>query len=550
MKKIVKRWERNFQGAILPLAIMLVAALIPLAGLSVDIGYYGILRGNLEKATEAASVAGAQEYFRSGADAGMAVNTTVRVFKMNITSDTMVGNYHRSTGMGRPARLSYSKTFTSSDGVNNFYRGADVELEITTDLNRGKVSVTSMVTPNPFFAHFMRNAAMISITKEAELPPYDVVFVVDLSGSMRFATVNTYIGSAYRQPISGGRRRLYNDVVLYQSQRQSWNRNSRITANGYRTTIRNITDVIINTPGTDIPSTAAYSNGNMIYVRDADRGFIVNTDRSIGLRRTDLTGLRISELMNSPISAEDRRLAQTFSDNRSRNSMTVQNYFNRAAPYIEPIASATYGVMTFIDTVRIYGTAALNVGLVTFSSRSRTSNSSSTSSASELRTNGSSKRIRHTYPYLRLDGPSRFAQIVDRLTIMATRGNGTRSSPLTTYSYPNGGTNINAGLDTAKRTLDRSNRRSSEKIIILFTDGAPSHSFSSLGRKVKSLTDDGITIYSVVLTLAVNQNTIDQFRRQIETVGQAEPVIFINNPARLKDAFIQIADELGLKLVS
>src|SRR3990167_3024399 len=111
MKIQIKKLQRNISGTIVPIAITFIAALIPLAGLSVDLGYFGILRSNMEKATEAAAVAGAQEYFRNQADAGKAVNATVRTFKMNISEDTMVGNYHNATGMGQPATLTYTKTF-------------------------------------------------------------------------------------------------------------------------------------------------------------------------------------------------------------------------------------------------------------------------------------------------------------------------------------------------------------------------------------------------------------------------------------------------------
>lgn len=549
MRKHKKKF-RNTIGTIVPAVVILISAIIPLLGLSVDIGYFGIVRTNLEKATEAAAVSGAQEYFRGKADAGKAINTSARVFKMNISSDTMIGNYHPSTGQGRPTTLSYSHTFTESDGISSLFRGSPVSFTVTTDLNRGKISVMSEVTPKPLFAYFLPANTKISITKEAELPPYDVVFVVDLSGSMRYATVNTYIGTANVQ-MQGvpGAGPLLTDVVLFQSQSQRYSRGSTITANGLVTRIVSITDIVINSPGYDIPNNATYSTSKPIYILNQDRGYIVNTDRSTSLVRTALTGFRISQLGNLNISAEDQRLAQTYSNNRSLNPNDVSNYFNRAASYIEPTASSAYGVMAFIDTVKIYGTAALKLSLVTFSSNSYLNDRASTYSSSELLGTSIPKSLRNTFPYISLVNPSDFNTIVDRLTIMSQGGNGSLISPISTYSYPDGGTNINAGLDNAKTTLDRSDRPSSEKIIILFTDGAPSHSFAALGSKVKSLTDAGIKIYSIVLTLAISQSTIDQFKYQVETVGKAEPVVFINEPAKLKDAFTQIADELGLKLV-
>ena len=551
MKSQIKKLQRDISGTILPIAITFIAAVIPLAGLSVDLGYFGILRSSIEKATEAAAVAGAQEYFRNKADAGKAVNSTIRAFKMNIANDTMVGNFYNSTGPGQPSTLTFTKIFTQADGISNFYREAPITLTVTTNLDRGKISVTSSLTPKPFFATFLADAAMISITKEAELPPLDVAFVIDLSGSMRFATFSTYIGSAYRQVVGmSGMGTLYTDVVLYQAQDQLYGTNSTITANGYVTTISSITDVVVNTPGFDIPSNATYTTGKAIYTSDLDRGFITNADMAVGLYRNSLSGRRVSELPGLAIANEDKSLAQSYANNRSSDPNVITTYFNMLSPYIEPISSASYGVKTFIDTVRIYGTAALKVGLVSFSSSSSKTDTSAVINTAEYEGNNLSKRIRTTYPYLGLVSPPSFDTIIQKITIMSTGGNGTVATPINTFSFPDGGTNINAGLDNAKWTLDQSDRPGSEKIIILFTDGEPTHTFTALGQKVKSLTDAGVKIYSIVLTLAVTQDIIDQFKYQVETVGKAEPVIFINDPAKLKEGFLQIADELGLKLVN
>ena len=544
--------KRNFKGTIIPMAVALIAAIVPLCALSVDVGYFGVLRGNLEKAVEASAVAGAQEYFRSRADAGKAVNAGARVFKMNISDDTMSGNYYSSTGAGQPSSLTYSKTFTQADGLNNFYREAPVNFKITTNLDRGKVSVTAEIVPKPFFAQFLASAATIKVTREAELPPMDVVFVIDLSGSMRFATFSTYIGSAYRQVVGmSGLGTLYSDVVLFQSEDQLFGTNSMITANGYVTTIASITDVIVNSPGFDIPSNATYTTGMTVYTNDPDRGAIVNAAMAVGLYRTALTGYRVSELAGLPIANEDKGLAQSYANNRSLDSNVITPYFNMLAPYIEPVSSASYGVRAFIDTVRTYGTAALKIGLCSFSSSSSSTNTAYTVNTAEYEGNNLSKSIRTTFPYIELVSPVDFNTVTQKITIMSSGGNGTAILPITTFGFPDGGTNINAGLDNGKLILDRSDRPSSEKIIILFTDGEPtSHSFTQLGQKVKSLTDAGIKVYSIVLTLAIAQSVIDQFEYQVESVGKAEPVLFINDPANLKDAFLQIADELGLKLVS
>ncbi|MBI3307892.1 MAG: VWA domain-containing protein [Candidatus Melainabacteria bacterium] len=545
MKNISLKFARNHIGSIIPITILLVAAIIPLTGLAVDVSYYGILRSNLEKASEAGAVAGAQEYFRSKADAGKAINSTLQVFKMNISQDTKARNYHQPTGPGRQSSYTYSTTFTDKDKINNLYRGSPIKITVVTDANRGKITVTTEINPKPFFPNpFIRNTK-ISLTKTAELPPYDVVFVVDLSGSMRFSTVETYIGTASRRRVGERTFMIYNDIIF--SQGQNLRYPSRFT-NGYELRSFVVTDVVINTPNVDISSDTTYSNGVRIYNNDAKRGVITNTNMTISLSRTELSGHRISELQALMISDEDKQLAQTYADNQ--NSNTIRNYFNRAAAFVEPHAGAVYGIRTFIDTIKIYGAAALKVGLVTFSSNSYTNDHTITTNDYSLRSNGLIIRLRDTFPYVNLVSSNGFNTIVDSLTIMASGGNGSIASPLAVNSFPAGGTNINAGLDNAKRTLDRSDRAKAEKIIILFTDGAPSHSFSSLGSKVKQLTDSGIKVYSVVLTLSINQRTIDNFQNAMENTGKAEPVIFINDPANLESAFTQIADELGLKLVN
>ncbi len=550
MNTKAKSFLRSNSGVIAPLIVMLLPVAILFCGLSVDIGYFSIIRTNLEKASEAASIAGAREYFLNGADAGKAINLTTNVFRMNVTNGTVAMQYYNSTGAGQPSTLTYTRTFTDSDLLNSVYRGSSIMLTVMTDLDRGKITITSSLTPKPFFSQAITGNSTISITREAELPPYDVVFVVDLSGSMRFATFNTYIGTASRRLTSGGMSMSYSDVVLYQGQDQTYGNGDVIMANGYNTTITSIDDVVVNSPGVDIPTSATYSEGTMIYISDSDRGYIVNTSNSTSLHRFDLSGYRISELSGLTLSAEDQALAQTYSDNQSSNAMTLATYFDRAANYIEPIASATFGVMTFIDTVKTYGASALQIGLVTFESDATTSDSTSTITASELQGSGSSKRLSRTRPYIMLVEPASFDTVYQKLTVKSLGGIGTMADPLVTYSYPEGGTNINAGLDDAVTTLNNSTRTNPEKVIILFTDGEPtSHSFTALGDKVLSITNQGIKVYSIVLTLAISQSSIDSFQYQVETRGMAEPVVFINDPSRLKDAFKQIATDLGLKLV-
>ena len=539
---------RSRNASIIPITVILIGALIPLTGLAVDVSYYGILRSSVEKASEAASVAGAQEYFRSRADAGRAVNTTVRVFKMNISEDTMAGNYYNPTGPGNPTTLSYTKTFTVNDGLSALYRGSSVLVTVMADANRGKISVTSELTPNPFFAKGFANAAKIAITKTAELPPYDVVFVVDLSGSMRFNTLKTFVGSGQRRRVGVGAYVSFTDIIFSQGENQA---SPLKGSNGYEFKNLILTDIILNSPGVDIPGEATYVNSTKMYTSDPKRGYIVNTKTSGTSTRYNLSGLRINELAGSNIANEDKQLAQSYANLRELVDQTkFNNYFNRAAGYIEPCSSAVYGIKSFIDTMRTYGTAALKIALVTFSTNSYSNERINSETNDFILANTAYKRMNNIIPYIALVSSGDFSTIVDKLTIMTSGGNGSANSPLKINSFPNGGTNINAGLDNAKTTLDKSDRPKSEKIIILFTDGEPSHSFESLGTKVKSLTDVGVKIYSVVLTLAISQDTIDKFRNAMEQLGKAEPVIFISDPARLEAAFIQIADELGLKLVN
>ena len=547
---------RNVRGSILPMAVMLLTTIVTLSAAGIDMSYYGNVRSSLEGASEAAAVAGGQEYFRNGADAGKAINETVRIYKMNISNDTMIGNYYHSTGMGQPSTLTYSKTFTASDGLRNLYRQQPITVTIMTDLNRGKITVTSEIKAKPYFAQIFTPDTLIKVTREAELPPYDVVFVVDLSGSMRFATVYSYVGRARRKAAgASGIGTISNDIIFTQANDFNLPIGTWIRANGFDTSIVSVDDIIINTPGFDIPSDATYSNGTRVYADNPERGPIVNSIGTNTYNRNVLTGIRISELAAANVSAQDKQLAQSYADNRSGNDATFTNYFNMASAFIEPHAGTVFGVMSFVDTVRMYGAAALKVGLVTFSSNSNLNDAFQTESSTYFvyqspRALGLRKNVRTTFPYLNLLNPSDFTTITDRLTIMSTGGLGTIGNPIMTYSYPYNGTNINAGLNNARTTLNNSDRPNSEKIIILFTDGEPSHSWDALGQNVKAITDSGIKVYSIVLTLVIAPTSINEFRRQMEDVGKAEPIIFISNPAQLKDAFLQIADELGLKLVN
>lgn len=543
-----KDFFRNVNGTILPAAALLLAVIIPLTGLAVDMGYYGILRGSLEKATEAGAVAGAQEYFRSMADGGKAVNETLKVFKMNVTSETRFPDFHHSTGSGRPDALTFSQSF--SQGLDNIFRDSSISVTVMTSLDRGKITVTSEMTPNTFLSQTFAPTTPIRITKEAELPPYDVAFVVDLSGSMRFTTVKTYVGPARRKPVGApGTGALLGDVILYTGPYFVLGIGQTIVANGFETRVEGVTDVIINTPGNDIPANATYRNtGNPIYVNDPKRGYVTRVIGSYNINRpysTVFSGITITEARNSA-NQELRGLAQSYDENRSRNRNIYREYYDRATQYVEPHASTVYGIRTFIDTVRYYGTSTLNLGLVTFSSSSSTSDQTlSTNFKYDLLSNNTLKNVSTTHPYIPLIQPRRFLEIPEALTIML--GNLTPNS-IGTNGVPEGGTNTNSGLDNALRTFERGNRRNAQRVVILFTDGVPSHSMNSLGNKVRSFTDQGITVYSIVLTTGIGEGEIASFRNAIENTGRAQPVILIDDPVQLEDAFLQIADQLGLKL--
>ena len=355
------------------------------------------------------------------------------------------------------------------------------------------------------------------------------------------------------------------DIILYQSQyklRLDKKNNLlpplspgyEIKANNMIIKIVSITDILINSPAVDIPKDAMYDNGQSVYVYNSDRkDYIpntVNTNRKDVLFRTALTGIMISDLELSNASTEDKNLRLTFNAHRNTPSIYASEYFNRAVSYIEPISSASFAISSFIDTVRRYGAAALKLGLVTFESKSDSHDKHETFPAWDwdLRVLNTPQRIKRTLPYIDLINPHEFNEINKKLTIKSDSGG--LLAPIDTYSYPDGGTNINAGLENAKKMLDKEKSPGAEKIIILFTDGEPTeHNFSELGEMVKKLTDEKITVYSIVLTISVTDSSVKEFKKQLEVVGKAEPVIFINDPAKLKQAFLQIADELGLKLV-
>lgn len=535
--------RRNIAGTIIPLFALLLPLFIAFMGLASDLTYYGTLRSTLERATDASVRAGRQSYKHLGKDPGLAVNDAIRVFRMNILNTIGGGNYYASTGYKTPTILTYTQTFTQSDGLSTVFRGSSIDFTATIDLGATArtITVTSMLTPKPFFLN-IANPITISRLQYLIGSPKDIVLVVDISREDRLKTIKTYVGRADRN-VAMGMASTFDDVILFQTQSRA-NIPPSITppdANGYNLTNILIRDVINNTPGYDIPTAATYSDGTSIYRNDPPRGFVTNNypDHST-LYRNTLTGNRISELsMLMGISAEDLTLAQSYSDNQAAGAQ-LATYFNRAAAHIEPIASLSYGAMVFADEIQ--GSLRHRFALVTYASNSQIFDWTDNWQATELEySNMGGRSVVRTLPFSNFS--TDFSAVANRLVVQTTGGQGSNmSDPFLINNYPNGTTDIRDALNNAN-SLFNSGSSAFERIVILYASNDPQTGYAPVGTAVASLVANGVTVYSIVSTISLTPSDVTNFQTAIEGNG-GEPVIFVTDPVDIDNAFLQVADDL------
>lgn len=566
MKNMMLKHFRNISGSILPIAVLLLLTLITLSAAGINIGYSSTLRSVLERAASASATAGAQKYFRTGADAGLAINEMLRVMKVNISNDPNIGTFYASTGTG--STVSYTQTFGESDNLKGIFRGQTIQIDVSTDKDNGEVKVKATVIPKPYFAGIQLSNVPIIIEKDAKLAPSSIALALDLSSSMKTKSIKTFIGKANVSPVGQPENAVaYDDVVLFQSQDQIYNDGDTITANGLSVQITDITDVFINNPD-DLSSSDTFDNGASIFASDPTRGYIANVNAPSGSVRKTLSGFRVSELSAKSISSQDKAITQSYSNNRSTDSTIAVDYFNSVASYIEPYNTVNSALKDFLNAVSLSSSSAM-VAVATFNDNSHSSTFTYDTDDTTLKAASSAKQESNTLPYNGLSGGSLahggiidyilglqsayaisasndFDGIIDGLTTKAT---GLSFNRLQINSLPNGGRDQVAGLRSAKAALDDSNVTGGRTIVLL-TSGAPSDGdFNRLGDEIKSLTDDGYKIYTILLSSDLTQETIDQFKEAVEETGKAEPLISVNNPNNLSNALQGIASDLVLRIL-
>ncbi len=529
--------RKNISGSIIPLFAILLTALIGLIGLSTDLTYSGMVRSSIERACDASVRAGRQSYKKLGKDPGLALNDAARVFRMNIANQIGGANVVASTGYKTPTTLSYSYTYTTADGISNVFRGQSVSFQTDIDLTAQTITVTGMVTPQTFFS---TNNQPVTIYRLQYLigSPKDIVLVVDLSREDRLKTFKTYVGTADRD--DGMTTMTYNDVILYQAMS---NKGAPIVANGYTISGFNIRDVLYNTPGVDIDTAATYTDGFPCYKVDGARGWVTNNFPYDDTRlRTTLSGYRISELMAllgmGTISAADAAIETSYTNNQGTVAQ-IQAYFNQAAPHIESTASVQYGAMIFAD--ELAGSLKHRFALVTYSTTAKTADWTQNFMAMDMETNNMSRQVTTTFPFYNFT--TTFTDVSNKLAIVDNGGTGlTMASPLLLNGFPNSTTDIRDGLNAAN-SLFNSGSSTFERIVILFASNDPSHSYAVLGTTVANLVANGVTVYSIVLTLSLPPGEKASFQSAIENNG-GEPVIFVDDPADVDNAFLTIADDI------
>ena len=535
--KLNNKIKRNSSGVIIPIVVVFSLALIPMLGLAADFSYSGIVRSSLERAVDSAARAGKQGYLRYGYDPGLAVNEAARVFKMNIANTVVPGTFYSSTGTNTPTTLTYTNTFTTADGISGIFNSSSIALTVTTDLTLKTITVTGSLTQMSFFTNSDTPTITVS-RKETGLTgtPKDIVLLVDVSQQNKLQTIMTYIGMGSR--IATGSMNMadnYDDLIFYQSQADLMSMS--FTANGYDIMDQALTDVVINTPDTDIPTSATYTTGKAVYVNDSSRGWVTNNATSnSGLSRQTLAGYRVSELASLSVSTQDKELATTYNNNRGTSSQ-VASYFNQASSHIEPFGSVTYGIMAFTNTLT---SSSHSLALVTYESSSTSYSRTINDTDSDLQGSNAGKFLTITIPFYTLT--TTFSNIVNNITISATSGTGSSmSDPLIVNSYPPGNTaDIDSGLLAAQSVLSAS---TNAKVIVLYAGAVPSHTWAALGSTVASLVSSDIKVYSVILTSNLTSSDITDFTTQIEGNG-GQTIQFVSDPAALDDAFTTVANDL------
>jgi len=207
MKSTLRRVMERRRGAVVILVAIMLVVLMAMVSFAIDIGYVANVQTQLQRAADAAALAGAAEMNRSGIAAAR-------------TRAKQIGQLNGSSGTA----------ITIPDG-NIEFGVWDLTARTFTPSASGQggnaVRVTITQSPNLFFARAMGFMSK-DVTGQAVAiaTPRDICFVIDLSGSMNDDTDPTWATTAINS-------QLGNTVgnTLYQNICSDFNISSASTAN-------------------------------------------------------------------------------------------------------------------------------------------------------------------------------------------------------------------------------------------------------------------------------------------------------------------------------
>jgi len=195
--------KRPFQrrGAVLPLVVICIVALVGMVALAIDIGMIAIARSQCQNAADSGSMAGARtitgnkdnnyNYDAVPAKALMATsfnkifNGTVQTDPANITK---LGAYAYVSGNVKVEPGAYSYVYDDNDPAKEGFQIRIPRLDATEPYSAVKVTVSS-TNDYAFGRIFGLSTFNTSASAVAVHRPRDVIIIMDLSGSMRFQSL-------------------------------------------------------------------------------------------------------------------------------------------------------------------------------------------------------------------------------------------------------------------------------------------------------------------------------------------------------------------------
>ncbi len=178
---VAPRSTTNRQGAILVLAAFFIIIVFAFAAFTVDTGYMLIVKTELQAAADGAALAGITDLSQGRNAVEASVNA--------------IANKNRAGGQ--------DVTVTSGDVELGFFNLTDRSFK-ADPTNPNAVKVTTRVTEKPLFIAPVLNHKSFNMatTAIAMVNPRDIVFVVDLSGSMNDDTECVWATNLIRQRLN------------------------------------------------------------------------------------------------------------------------------------------------------------------------------------------------------------------------------------------------------------------------------------------------------------------------------------------------------------